>query len=185
MEYFSVYDQFGEKTGAIIERKEAHQKGICHRVFHLWIANENNQVLIQQRSANKDAGANLWYVSVGGHVQHNESIQEAIIRETGEELGLDISGMMDEVKYLFSFRETLHDHDGAYVDDEFFDVFVLKNDFTVDQLRLQEEEVQAAKYVDYDRFRQLILQKDTSFWQHEIAYPMLALALDHHFTNSK
>lgn len=185
MEYFSVYDQFGEKTGAIVERKEAHRKGICHRVFHLWIVNGQNQILIQQRSANKDAGANLWYVSVGGHVQHDERIGEAIARETEEELGLDISGMMDKVKYLFSFQEALDDHGGAHVDVEFFDVFVLKADFEIDQLCLQEEEVQAARYVDYEHFRKLILEKDSSFWQHEIAYPMLALALDHYFASGK
>lgn len=178
MEFFSIYDRFGEKTGERIERTEAHRTGACHRVFHLWLLNGQNQVLLQQRSASKDAGANLWYVSVGGHIAHGESIAEAIRRETAEELGLDISAMMDRVDYLFTFHETKREHGGTFLDDEFYDVFVLRADFPLSALTLQAEEVQAAKYVDYAAFRQAILDGTCDLWPHDIAYQMLVLAMD-------
>jgi len=178
MEYFDVYNKYGEKTSEIVERTTAHKQGICHRVVHLWILNEKNQVLLQQRSACKDAGANLWYVSVGGHIEASESIAHTLIRETKEELGLDIRAMAGSIDYLYSFRETLYDHNNTYIDDEFFDVFLLKADFQLDELTLQEEEVQAVEYVDYERFKKMIQTKDESLWHHKIGYQLLLIALD-------
>ena len=104
MEYFDVYNRFGEKTGDIIERGEAHRRGVCHRVVHLWIFNAQSQVLIQQRSANKDFGANLWYVSVAGHIDSGEGAQSTLVRETKEELGIDISAVADSIEYLYTFH---------------------------------------------------------------------------------
>lgn len=177
-ELFDVYNRYGEKTGDVVARGEAHRTGACHRVIHLWIVNEHGQVLIQQRSADKDAGANLWYVSVGGHIAHGEGIEETLIRETREELGLDITGMLKSIEYLYSFKETLIEQDGLFWDEEFFDVFVLRANFAIEALVLQKEEVQAAKYVAYEAFREAILGRDPSFWINEAGFPLLAVALD-------
>ncbi len=178
MEYFDVYNKYGEKTGEIIERVEAHKNGICHRVIHLWIINSHNEILIQQRSANKDAGANLWYVSVGGHIESSESIESTIIRETKEELGLDILPFINSLEYLFTFKETLIENNGTFIDNEFYDVFLLKADFNINQITVQEEEVQAVKYISYDEFRNIVINQDASFWQHKTGYKMLLAALD-------
>ena len=82
VEYFNLYNEYGEKTACKISRTEAHVQGLCHRVFHLWMINSENQILVQQRSANKDFGANLWYVSVAGHICFDENIEQSILRET-------------------------------------------------------------------------------------------------------
>ena len=183
MEYFNVYNKYGEKTGAIIERNEAHKNGICHRVIHLWILNSRNELLIQQRSADKDAGANLWYVSVGGHIESSESIESTLIRETKEELGLDISPFMNSVEYLYTFKETMKEKNGVFFDNEFYDVFVLKANFDIDEVTVQEEEVQAVKYISYDEFKNIVINQNKSFWQHKTGYKMLLIALDE-FCNS-
>lgn len=177
MEYFNVYTRYGEKTSEVVERKTAHKQGICHRVFHLWIINSNNEILIQQRSKVKDADANLWYVSVGGHIESNESIEQAIVREANEELGLDISQMTDKLQYLYTFHEKRMINDGTFIDNEFYDVFVLRFDVPIDQIKMQESEVQAVKYVKYADFKNLITQKDI-FVAHDVAYKMLLIALD-------
>ncbi|WMJ86045.1 NUDIX hydrolase [Anaerocolumna sp. MB42-C2] len=96
-EYFDVLDEQGNKTGDIIERKEAHKKGICHRVIQVWVINSKNELLLQKRSANKDSCPNMWYVSLGGHIESKEDNRQTIIREFSEELGLDISNQIDEV----------------------------------------------------------------------------------------
>ena len=181
MEYFDVYNKYGEKTGEIIERCEAHRKGICHRVIHLWIINSHNEILIQQRSSNKDAGANLWYVSVGGHIESSESIENTLIRETKEELGLDIIPFINSLEYLFTFKETLVENSGTFIDNEFYDVFILKADFDTGQVTVQEEEVQAVKYINYNEFKDIIMNQDESFWQHKIGYKMLLIVLEEYF----
>lgn len=178
VEYFNVYNKYGEKTGAIIERNEAHKNGICHRVIHLWLLNSRNELLIQQRSADKDAGANLWYVSVGGHIESSEGIESTLIRETKEELGLDISPFMNSVEYLYTFKETMIEKNGAFFDNEFYDVFVLKANFDIDEVTVQQEEVQAVKYISYDEFKNIVMNQNKSFWQHKTGYKMLLIALD-------
>jgi isopentenyldiphosphate isomerase len=67
MEFFDVLDEQGNKTGEIIERNEAHKKGICHRVIQVWFINSKKELLLQKRSANKESCPNMWCVSVGGH----------------------------------------------------------------------------------------------------------------------
>ncbi|MCL2376518.1 MAG: NUDIX domain-containing protein [Defluviitaleaceae bacterium] len=178
MEYFDVYNKYGEKTGEIVERREAHKDGIFHRVVHLWILNSKNEILIQQRSPDKDAGANLWYVSVGGHIESGENIESTLIRETKEELGLDILPLISSVEYLYTFKDALIENNGTFFDNEFFDVFALKADFDIDQITMQKEEVQAVKYISFDEFKSIIASQDKSFWQHRVGYKMLLVALE-------
>lgn len=178
MEYFNVYNKYGEKTAETIERSEAHKHGVCHRVVHLWILNQHNDVLIQQRSSNKDIGADLWYVSVAGHIDASESIEDTLIRETKEELGLDISNLVDSIVYLYTFLEHATANNGTYIDDEFSDVFLLKADFDINEVTVQADEVQDVKYIKYDDFKDMILQQDKTFWQHTTGYKMLLCALE-------
>jgi len=178
MEYFNIYSKYGEKTSNIIERTEAHKTGEFHRTIHLWILNSYNEILIQQRSAYKDAGANLWYVSVAGHIEHNEDIESTLIRETKEELGLDISSLTDSIEYLYTFKDTLTEKNGAFIDNEFYDVFALRANFEIDQIIMQEEEVQAVKYISFNELKSIVLNQDKSFWQHKVGYNMLLVALE-------
>lgn len=183
MEYFNVYNKYGEKTDEVIERNEAHKNGTSHRVIHLWILNSQNELLVQQRSSNKESGANLWYVSVGGHIECNESIENTLIRETNEELGLDITPLISSVEYLYTFKDTLIENNGTFIDSEFYDVFVLKANFDINQITMQKEEVQAVKYISYDEFKNIVVNQDKSFWQHKIAYKMLLIVLDEFCSN--
>ncbi|MGN1182202.1 MAG: hypothetical protein ACI4SR_04275 [Faecalibacillus sp.] len=43
MEYLDIVDEKGNPTGQIIERQEAHKKGIRHRTSHVWILRKRNQ----------------------------------------------------------------------------------------------------------------------------------------------
>jgi isopentenyldiphosphate isomerase len=72
---------------------------------------------------------------------------------------------------------------GAFFDNEFYDVFVLKANFDIDEVTVQEEEVQAVKYISYDEFKNIVMNQNKSFWQHKTGYKMLLIALDE-FCNS-
>ena len=181
MEYFDVYNKYGEKTGAIIERKDAHKSGVRHRTVYLWILNQNNEILIQKRSASKEVNPNLWHVSVAGHICTQETVEDTLIRETREELGLDISHLMDEVTYLYTFAECSVLNGGEYIDNEIYDVFVLKSDFDITQVVMQEEEVQAIRYIKFDELKEMIISKDASFWIDKVGSKMLIVALEDFF----
>lgn len=183
MEYFDVIDEQGNKTGEIIERNEAHRKGICHRVIQVWIMNSKNELLLQKRSANKDACPNMWYVSLGGHIESNEDNLQAIIREFSEELGLDVSDQIENIKYLYTYKDIAILNDGQFIDNEFLDVYLLRMDLDPTTLKLQEDEVAEVKFMDYKIFKQAILNKDKSFWIHEEGFRMLLDYLDNYIQN--
>ena len=58
-----------------------------HPVVHLHILNRAGDLYLQKRSMTKDLLPGYWDTAVGGHVDYGEQIEEALLREAGEELG--------------------------------------------------------------------------------------------------
>lgn len=58
-----------------------------HPVVHLHIVNRFGEIYLQRRSLEKDLLPGYWDTAVGGHVSYGEQIEEALVREAGEELG--------------------------------------------------------------------------------------------------
>ncbi len=182
MEYFDVLDENGNKTGEIVERNEAHRLGICHRLVQVWVMNSKSELLMQKRSRNKDFGANMWYVSLGGHIESNESNEQTIEREFFEELGLDVD--MEKVQYLYTFKEVTAYKNPAAIDNEFYDVYLLRMDLNPDDLVLQEDEVEEVKFISYNDFKLAVQNRDDSFWIHEEGFSLLFKCLDEYIRAS-
>lgn len=73
-----------------VTRKQAHAEGFWHRSIGLWLFTKDGKVVIQKRSEHKDTNPGKWQMSVAGHVTSGHSVQEAVLAEASEELGLDI-----------------------------------------------------------------------------------------------
>jgi isopentenyldiphosphate isomerase len=101
-------------------------------------------MLIQQRQSNAPSWPSFWDVSVGGGVAHTESSQIAAGREIREELGLDIdfSGCAPAVTVTFS--------------EGFDDYYITHLDIGAEELHLQPEEVQDARWATKDEILLLI-----------------------------
>lgn len=70
-------------------RKEVHSRpGMLHPVIHLHIINSKGEIYLQKRSRLKDTFPGKWDTSVGGHVDLGETIEQALLRETAEELNI-------------------------------------------------------------------------------------------------
>ncbi len=65
----------------------AHQLGHLHRAFSVFIFNEQNELLIQQRALHKYHSAGQWANSCCSHPKPNEDTQKAAERRLQEELG--------------------------------------------------------------------------------------------------
>lgn len=80
------------EEGAVIGRAP---RSLCHSgsrllhpVIHLHIINAQNALFLQKRSLKKDFLPGMWDTAVGGHISWNEKIEDALKRETYEELGI-------------------------------------------------------------------------------------------------
>lgn len=88
-ELFPVVDEEGNQIGTA-PRSVCHdgKSKLLHPVIHLHLFNRKGELFLQKRSIAKDLLPGYWDSSVGGHISPGENTEEALLRETREELGL-------------------------------------------------------------------------------------------------
>ena len=164
MEYLDVLDKQGNKTGEVKPRKEVHSKGYWHKGLHIWIINSNKELLVQRRSANKDVYPNKLYVSVAGHPISGEEEIESIKREFKEEIGVELN--TNKLEYLFTFSQEVIENNGKFLDNQFYDVYLIEMDLDINKLKLQKEEVSEVKNIYYKEFEKMIINKNKDIVDH-------------------
>lgn len=87
-EWLPIVNEKGDITGQSTRTICHSGSKLLHPVVHLHIVNPQNEVFLQKRSLKKDLLPGMWDTAVGGHVGLNERIEEALKRETFEELGI-------------------------------------------------------------------------------------------------
>lgn len=156
-EILDVLDENGIRTGQILPRSEIHKKGLWHRIIVVAIINEENKILIQQRSHNKDKNPDMWDISVTGHLSAGQDSLTAATREISEEVSVSL-GYSVEVKdfrFMFSYRKEEQVNENHF-DRQFYDFFILRQaGIRENNIRFQESEVQAIKFVDINELNRM------------------------------
>ena len=138
MEYRDLYDENRKLTGEKIKKDDIVPKGKYYITVVVWIENSNNEFLLQ---INKKY--NMW-ATTGGHPKFGEDSLDGIVTEIKEELGIDVD--RDKLK-LFKTIKT---------EDDFVDLYYLKEDIKLDCITKQEEEVSLVKWFSIDKINDLI-----------------------------
>lgn len=100
-ERFPVVDENGNVTGSI-SRGQAHDgTKILHPVVHLHLFNSQGMLYLQERPQWKDIQPGKWDTATGGHIDYGESVEDALIREVREELGITTFTLEYLGKYVF------------------------------------------------------------------------------------
>jgi isopentenyldiphosphate isomerase len=87
-EYFPLVTEDGTVIGKAT-RQECHNGSfLLHPVVHLHVFNSAGALYLQKRSMDKDIQPGKWDTSVGGHVDYDETVEQALRREVREELGI-------------------------------------------------------------------------------------------------
>jgi isopentenyl-diphosphate Delta-isomerase len=100
-----------------MKKMEAHEKGLLHRAFSVFIFDSKGRMLLQQRAAGKYHGAHLWTNACCSHPFPGEDVYKAAERRLREELGFEAS--LSEV-FSFTYKAEVENN---LVEHEFDHVF--------------------------------------------------------------
>lgn len=92
-----LVDQEDNPRG-LMPKMEAHEKAELHRAFSVFIFNDKNELMLQQRAKHKYHSPLLWTNTCCSHQRDGESNIQAGKRRLFEEMGF-----VTEIKEVFSF----------------------------------------------------------------------------------
>lgn len=136
IELVVLVDEQDRETGTM-EKLRAHERGLLHRAFSIFLLNNKGEILLQQRAANKYHSPGLWSNTCCSHPRPGESVQDAARRRLREEMGLVCSLYP---LYRFVYRSALAN---GLIEHEYDHVLVGRCD---DVPTLNPDEVQAWRY---------------------------------------
>ena len=149
----------------IMEKMEAHEKGLLHRAFSVFIYNSQGEMLLQQRAIDKYHSPNLWTNACCSHPQPGEDTAGAAYRRLEEEMGFQtpISKAFSFI-YKTDFDNGLTEHEYDHVFIGYYEGTILPNS----------EEVQDFRYMSMDALRSSLLNDPSQYtsW-FKIAFPRL------------
>ena len=142
MELLDIVDENNNLTSLKEERKIAHEMNLWHRHVSCWIMNKKGEILLQKRSKNKKKNPNKW-AKTGGHVDSGEKVEDAILREIKEEIGIDVDKKDLELLDIYKSQDENNKYFG-------YNYFVYVN-YPIKQYTLQKSEVSRVKYVTIEK----------------------------------
>lgn len=154
MEIVDLYNKRKELTGKFCERKNVPEN--YYRLsIHIWIINDKEEILIQQRSSNRTMFPNMW-ANTGGASLKGETSLETVTRELKEELNVNVN--IENLTFISSYIRKK----------DYVDVWLLNQIIELKDLKLQVEEVQDVKWATIDEIEQLINQNKfvKSSWEY-------------------
>lgn len=132
-----------EKIG-LMPKLEAHEKGLLHRAFSIFIFNEKKELMLQQRSWSKYHSPGLWTNTCCSHQRDGETSLEAGVRRLDEEMGFTVP-LKETTSFIYRapFDNGLTEHELDHI---------LIGDFNGEP-RINENEVASWKWMPLEEVR--------------------------------
>lgn len=164
MEWLDVVDENGNPTGEIVEREEAHEKGVRHRTSHVWIARRREgktELLLQKRCEGKDSHPGCYDISSAGHIPAGIGFEESALRELQEELGItaDISELIFCGVRKGQYEDVFYGK--RFVDNQVSNVYLLwRNYLELEDYTPQESEIESLRYMEFEECYEKVKKKE-------------------------
>jgi isopentenyl-diphosphate delta-isomerase len=148
-----LVDQYDIPIGTM-GKLEAHQKGLLHRAFSVFIFNHKNEMLLQKRALTKYHSAGLWTNTCCSHPHPNEDTLVAANRRLKEEMGMTTT-LIHKTSFIYetAFENNLTEH-------EFDHVFV---GYTDKDPIINKEEVDGFKWISLDHLKEELKTSPNNF----------------------
>ncbi|MGZ0014852.1 isopentenyl-diphosphate Delta-isomerase [Yeosuana sp. AK3] len=100
----------------VMPKLEAHEKALLHRAFSVFIFNDANELMLQQRASHKYHSPNLWTNTCCSHQREGESNIQAGKRRLQEEMGFVVD-LKESISFIYKapFDNGLTEHEFDHV----------------------------------------------------------------------
>ena len=149
-------------------KMEAHEKALLHRAFSVFIFNDKNELMLQQRAADKYHSPLLWTNSCCSHQRNGENNLEAGKRRLQEEMGF-VCELKEVTSFIYKapFDNGLTEHELDHIMIGYYNENPLINKEEVESFKwMTVEEVKndiAKKPKIYTEWFKIIFEKYYSF----------------------
>ncbi|MGB0137276.1 MAG: isopentenyl-diphosphate Delta-isomerase [Flavobacteriales bacterium] len=141
-----LVDEHDNELG-VMEKMEAHEKGVLHRAFSVFVFNQNDELMLQRRALHKYHSGGLWTNTCCSHPRPHEAVMAAGNRRLQEEMGM--TAPLEEA-FTFIYRAEL---DNNLTEHELDHVLVGRTDT---QPAINPKEVDSWKYMSLQDVRAAI-----------------------------
>ncbi|WP_299112554.1 isopentenyl-diphosphate Delta-isomerase [uncultured Winogradskyella sp.] len=100
----------------LMPKMEAHEKALLHRAFSVFIFNDNNELMLQQRASHKYHSPKLWTNTCCSHQRDGETNIKAGKRRLEEEMGF-VTELEEKTSFMYKapFDNGLTEHEYDHV----------------------------------------------------------------------
>ncbi|PWK18755.1 isopentenyl-diphosphate Delta-isomerase [Xanthomarina spongicola] len=100
----------------LMPKLEAHEKALLHRAFSVFVFNDKNELMLQQRAAHKYHSPKLWTNTCCSHQRDGETNIEAGKRRLQEEMGF-VTTLEESISFIYKapFDNGLTEHEYDHI----------------------------------------------------------------------
>lgn len=154
MEEYVVLVNPEDTVLGLMEKQQAHINGLLHRAFSVFLFNDQGEMLLQKRAAEKYHSPNQWTNAVCSHPRDGESYLEGAKRRVKEELGIETE-LSEKFNFIYKadVGSGLWEHELDYV---------FTGTYNAD-FNLNKNEVEEVRYISMKDLDQEILEHPEQF----------------------
>lgn len=110
-----LVNENNEQIG-LMPKMEAHEKALLHRAFSVFVFNDDNLLMLQQRALDKYHSPGLWTNTCCSHQRDGETNIEAGKRRLQEEMGF-VTELEESISFIYKapFDNGLTEHEYDHV----------------------------------------------------------------------
>ena len=110
-----LVDQQDKAVGEM-EKMEAHEKAVLHRAFSVFVFNDRDELMLQQRAMHKYHSPGLWTNTCCSHQRDGEGNLDAGKRRLDEEMGF-VTELQESTSFIYKapFDNGLTEHEYDHV----------------------------------------------------------------------